>query len=127
MTSRQISSPTACALRVVVAPLAPEPDGRRLWLSQWSDSRGEVRDNELILRVGDPETARRLDNVACGEMRRPVRRGTLAHYRQELRATRACLDALGWTLSEDEEKVLAPLEEHAHRPDPCPRVVRPNG
>ncbi len=127
MTSRQISSPTACSLRVVLAPVAPEADGRRLWLSQWSDSRGEVRDNELILRVGDPATARRLERVVCGETRRSTRRGTPAHYRQELRATRACLQALGWTLSEDEERVLAPLEECAHRPDPRPRVIRPAG
>jgi hypothetical protein len=125
MTSRQILSPTACSLRVVLAPLAPEADGRRLWLSQWSDSRGEVRDNELILRVGDPETAQRLERVACGETRRSARRGTPAHYRQELRATRACLAALGWTLTDDEERVLAPLEEYAHRPDPSPRVARP--
>jgi hypothetical protein len=123
MTDKQIFSPTSRSLRVVLAPLAPDADGRRLWLRQRSDSRGEVRDNELVLHVGDLETAQRLTRLACSETGMVARRGTRASYRQELRATRACLKTLGWTLSQEEERVLAPLEEYAHRLDPRSRIA----
>jgi hypothetical protein len=118
VTERHIFAPTSNNLRVVFAPLAPDADGRRLWLRQWSDSRGEVRASELVVRVGDVGLARRLDRIARAEIGRVARRGSRARYRQELRAARAALKALGWTLTDQEERVMAPLEEYGHRPEP---------
>ena len=121
MPEQEIAGPTSPRLRLLVAPLAPGPDGRRLRLRQWRD-RGEARENELVLCAGDIETARHLERVARSETGRLARLGSRARYRQELRAARACLADLGWTLSDEEEQVMAPLEEYAHRPDPRSRL-----
>jgi hypothetical protein len=107
----RITGPTTRRVIVAIANHPPAP--RRMWLMSLQCD-GEREQNALVFHAGDDVELRRMRSVGR-RGRSPL--GTWRRYAEEQQLAREIVDALGWTLTDDEAALLDALDAYAGR---CP-------